>query len=47
MNPKVFKIIDSKLYLNWDEDGAAEFEAEAADNIKKADDSWDKHTKKK
>jgi hypothetical protein len=42
----VFKIIDGKLYLNWDAKGGKEFEAEASANIQKADAAWQALTKK-
>jgi hypothetical protein len=47
VNPKAFKIIDGKLYLNWDNQSADLFEAAAAENIKKADESWKKLTNKR
>ena len=46
MNPKVFKIIDGKLYLNWSRESAGEFEENVAENIKNADASWKKLTDK-
>ncbi len=46
MNPKAFKIIDGKLYLNWNSEGAEKFEAEAAANIQNADENWGKLTNK-
>jgi len=46
VNPTVFKIIDGKLYLNYNKKAAAEFEADATENINKANKSWDKLTKK-
>lgn len=46
VNPKAFKIIDGKLYLNWDKESADIFESGAAENIKKADASWEKITQK-
>lgn len=46
VNPKVFKIIDGKLYLNWDSESADKFEADASENIQKADTSWEKLTQK-
>ena len=42
MNPKAFKIIDGKLYLNWDTESAGDFEKNATANIEKADASWKK-----
>ena len=42
MNPEAFKIIDGKLYLNWSRESADEFETNAVNNIKSADDNWDK-----
>jgi hypothetical protein len=44
VNPKAFKIIDGRLYLNWSVDSADQFEAEASENIKKADSNWKKLT---
>jgi len=41
VDPKAFKIIDGKLYLNWSSESAEKFEAEATENIPKADKSWD------
>lgn len=41
-NPEAFKIVDGKLYLNWDTESANVFAAAAATNIKKADESWRK-----
>lgn len=46
VNPEAFKIIDGKLYLNFNNESATKFEADAAENINKADESWDKLTKK-
>jgi len=46
VNPKAFKIIDGKLYLNWSSESADKFEAAASDNIQKADKSWEKLTQK-
>lgn len=46
MDPKAFKIIDGKLYLNWSGEGADKFETGATENIQKADKSWDKLTQK-
>lgn len=47
MNPKVFKIIDGKLYLSWSVEKAKEFEAAASDNIQKADANWERLTKER
>ena len=47
MNPKVFKIIDEKLYLNWSVDSSEAFEADASENIQKADESWKKLTEER
>ena len=47
MNPEAFKIIDGKLYLNWSEASADDFEANAASNIKTADQNWNKIVQKK
>lgn len=46
VNPKSFKIIDGKLYLNWDTESADKFEANAEENIRKADQNWEKLTTK-
>ena len=45
MDPKAFKIIDGKLYLNWDKEGAEQFAANADIVVKKADDNWRKLNK--
>jgi hypothetical protein len=42
VNPEAFKIIDDKLYLNWSQESADEFETNAVNNIKSADDNWNK-----
>jgi hypothetical protein len=42
VDPKAFKIIDGKLYLNWDKEGAEQFAAKADIVVKKADDNWEK-----
>jgi len=42
VDPEAFKIIDGKLYLNWNDESAAEFEADADDNIRQADENWEK-----
>lgn len=44
VNPQNFKIIDGKLYLAWSAKGADNFEAKAEENIRKADESWEKLT---
>jgi hypothetical protein len=41
VNPEAFKVIDGKLYLNWSESSADEFETDAENNIKTADENWD------
>ena len=46
VNPKVFKIIDGKLYLSWSQESADQFEAKAEENIRQADQSWEKLTSK-
>ena len=46
MDPKVFKIIDGKLYLNWDDQASKEFEADVYDNIQKADANWERLQRK-
>jgi hypothetical protein len=40
VNPEHFKIIDDKLYLNWDTKGSEQFAAQAEKNIMQADDHW-------
>jgi hypothetical protein len=45
VNPEAFKIIDGKLYLNWSVDSADAFEANASENIQKADENWEKLSK--
>jgi hypothetical protein len=45
VNPEAFKIIDGKLYLNWNTESANTFAADAAANVKKADESWRKLNK--
>jgi hypothetical protein len=42
VDPKAFKIIEGKLYLNWDKEGAEQFAAKADIVVKKADDNWEK-----
>ena len=42
VNPKAFKIIDGKLYLNWSAESAEKFKADASENIQKADTNWNK-----
>ena len=46
VNPLAFKIIEGKLYLNWNTESADIFEANATDHIKKADTSWENLTRK-
>ena len=46
MDPEAFTIIDGKLYLNWNDEASMEFEAEAADNIEKADANWENLNKR-
>ena len=41
MDPKAFKIIDDKLYLSWNKEGAEHFAAKADITVKKADDNWE------
>jgi len=45
VDPKAFKIIDGKLYLNWDKAGAEQFAAKADIVVKKADHNWRKLNK--
>jgi len=40
VNPEAFKIIDGKLYLNWSPESADEFETNAVNNIRSADENW-------
>ena len=42
VNPEVFKIIDGKLYLNWDKKSGNKFVENGDDAIKKADENWAK-----
>ena len=42
VDPKAFKIIDGKLYLNWNAEASTEFLTNAKENIKKADFNWKK-----
>ena len=44
VNPKAFKIIDGKLYLNWSAESAEQFKADAPKNIQKANANWEKLT---
>jgi hypothetical protein len=46
VNPKIFKIIEGKLYLSWTADSADKFEANASENIRKADAHWKNLTQK-
>ena len=46
VNPENFKIIDGKLYLSWSSESADMFEANADENIRKADQNWEKLTTK-
>ena len=41
-DPRYWKIVDGKLYLNLDEDIQAKWSQDVAGNIKKADDNWKK-----
>ena len=47
MNPEAFKIIDGKLYLNYSEASADEFETNAVNNIRTAGENWEKIVKNK
>lgn len=40
VNPEVFKIIDGKLYLSWNQKYIDTFAEEGEDAIKKADENW-------
>lgn len=39
-DPEVWKVVDGKLYLNYDKDIQAEWAAKQAEYIKKADANW-------
>jgi len=47
VDPEAFKIIDGKLYLNWNIDSADQFESEADENIQKADANWEAVTRRR
>lgn len=42
VNPEVFKIIDGKLYLSWDQKGVDTFVEKGDEAIKNADANWAK-----
>ena len=42
VNPEAFKIIDGKLFLNWDKKSGDEFAEKGGKAIKKADENWAK-----
>jgi hypothetical protein len=42
VNPEAFKIIDEKLYLNWDKKSGDTFVEKGDEAIKKADANWAK-----
>jgi hypothetical protein len=42
VDPEAFKIIDGKLYLNWNMDVSNTFAQKGDDAIKKADGNWAK-----
>jgi len=42
VNPEAFKIIDGKLYLNWSKEVLDKFTKNATENIKRADENWNK-----
>ena len=46
VDPRAFKIVDGKLYLNWNKDSAELFEAGAGDYIQQADRHWEQLTQK-
>jgi hypothetical protein len=46
VDPTAFKIIDGKLYLSWDREGADKFAANADAARKKANANWVKLLKK-
>ena len=39
---EAWKIIDGKLYLGWSKSGIDEFQKNAASNIERADQNWEK-----
>jgi hypothetical protein len=45
VDPEAFKIIDGKLYLNYNHSTQVEFEASAAANIQKANMNWARKSK--
>ena len=47
VDPQAFKIINGKLYLNWNTELADKFEADASKNITKGDTIWQKLTHKR
>lgn len=46
MNPEAFKIIEGKLYLNWDRDAAESFASNPVDEIRMADENWNRLVEK-
>jgi len=42
VNPEAFKILEGKLYLNYNAESANDFEAHASDHINSADRNWEK-----
>jgi hypothetical protein len=42
VNPEVWKIIDGKLYLSWDNSSMDTFQKNAVAYIEKADENWAK-----
>lgn len=44
VNPEAFKIIDGKLYLNWNNKYSDEFAEKGEEAIKKADENWTKYS---
>lgn len=47
INPKVWKIVDGKLYLGWSKKDLERFHEDPAANIEKADRNWAEMTGKK
>ena len=46
VNPEAFKIIDGKLYLNWNKELGNKFAEKGDEAIKKADENWMKVNRK-
>ncbi len=46
-DPQVWKIVDGKLYLNYNQEARQLWEADISSNIAKGDENWPKFLKKK